>query len=96
MKHSGKKSEADKLQQKADHAIERYRELYDFAPSGYFTLSRGSEITEHNHTGAQMLGREHANLINNRFDIFVSEILVRFFIISLNWHLKPKPGNPAK
>ena len=73
MKHSGKKSEADKLQQKADHAIERYRELYDFAPSGYFTLSRGSEITEHNHTGAQMLGREHANLINNRFDIFVSE-----------------------
>ena len=46
----------------AELATSKYVELYDFAPSGYFTLSRNSEILELNLCGAQMLGKERSFL----------------------------------
>ncbi|WP_281299176.1 PAS domain S-box protein [Flavobacterium limnophilum] len=54
-------------------AAEKYINLYDFAPSGYFTLSRDGDILELNFRGANMLGKERSFLINNRFAFFVSE-----------------------
>ena len=56
----------------AKEATEKYIELYDFAPSGYFTLSRLGEILETNLKGAQMLGKERQSLINNRFALFIN------------------------
>ena len=53
-------------------ASERYTELYDFAPSGYFTLSKEGEIIELNLRGASMLGKERLHLINSQFGFFVS------------------------
>lgn len=53
-------------------ACEKYTELYDFAPSGHFTLSREGEIIELNFSGSQMLGKERLFLKNRRFGIFVS------------------------
>jgi PAS domain S-box-containing protein len=53
--------------------IEKYTELYDFAPSGYFTLSRDGEIIELNLSGANMLCRERLNLKDSQFGFFVSD-----------------------
>jgi PAS domain S-box-containing protein len=57
----------------AELATEKYIELYDFAPSGYFTLSKEGEIIELNLSGASMLGKERDLLKNSRFGFFVSK-----------------------
>ena len=51
----------------------RYTDLYDFAPAGYFSLSRDSTIFQVNLTGASLLGMESSRLMNRRFDAFVAK-----------------------
>ena len=41
----------------AQEAEKKYSELYNFAPSGYFTISPNGEIMEANKSGSVMLGR---------------------------------------
>lgn len=53
-------------------AAEKYIDLYDFAPSGYFTLSTIGEIHKLNFKAADMLGKERSLLLNNRFGFFVT------------------------
>lgn len=57
----------------ADSATLRYTELYDFLPSGYFTLNRDGDINELNRAGAELLGKNRFKLINSRFGFFVSD-----------------------
>lgn len=57
--------------EQSDISARKYAELYDFAPSGYFKLSRKGQIIELNLSGAKMLGKERPNLINSRFGFFV-------------------------
>jgi len=45
-------------------ARDRYADLYDFAPVGYFTLDRKGKIIEVNLAGAQLLGAECDRLVN--------------------------------
>ena len=52
--------------------LEKYIDLYDFAPSGYFTLSKEGKIIELNLSGASMLGEERSRLRNKQFYFFVS------------------------
>jgi len=52
---------------------EKYAELYDFAPSGYFTLANNGEIIELNLCGSQMLGKERMFLKTQRFGLYVSD-----------------------
>jgi PAS domain S-box-containing protein len=59
--------------QAADLAAEKYNELYDFAPTGYFTLSRDGKILKLNFSGADMLGIERSRLIGNPFSFYVSD-----------------------
>ena len=59
--------------EKAEYTSRKYAELYDFAPSGYFTLSDKGEIIELNLFGAQMLGKERSRLKNSLFVFFVSD-----------------------
>ncbi len=47
-------------------------ELYDFAPTGYFTLSNKGEILNLNLYASQMLGKERQRLKNNRLGSFIS------------------------
>lgn len=51
---------------------DRYVDLYEFAPIGYFTISREGMIVEVNLTGAELLGVERKKLLNRRFDSFIT------------------------
>ena len=51
---------------------EKYVELYDFAPSGYYTLSEDKTIKDLNHSGARILGKERSRLINKHFNHYLS------------------------
>ena len=50
---------------------DRYADLYDFAPLGYFTLSEKGIIREANLTGASLLGMERGLLIGQPFSHFI-------------------------
>jgi two-component system, cell cycle sensor histidine kinase and response regulator CckA len=54
-------------------ALERYIDLYEFAPSGYFTLGRDGTIRQANLTGSKLLGLDRSRLVNCRFGLFVAE-----------------------
>jgi len=66
-------SELIQAREQAVIASDKYIELYDFAPSGYFTLSRKGEIVQLNFLGAEMLGKDRSQLMNRQFQLFVSE-----------------------
>ncbi|MEI7898120.1 MAG: PAS domain S-box protein [bacterium] len=53
-------------------AAKKYAELYDNAPTGYFSLSKEGKINELNLSGAAMLGKESSLLKNSKFGLFVS------------------------
>jgi PAS domain S-box-containing protein len=65
--------------EQAETNAEKYTELYDFAPAGYFTLSKEGDIIKLNLSGAKMLGQERSHLINKKFRFFVSEDTRQFF-----------------
>lgn len=46
--------------------------LYDFAPAGYYTLSRDGNICQLNLSGANLLGKERSGLIDSHFSQFLS------------------------
>ena len=54
-------------------ASERFVELYDFAPSGYLTLSSSGKILELNLAAAKMLLMGRSELKNRLFKFFLSE-----------------------
>jgi PAS domain S-box-containing protein len=51
----------------------RFAELYDFAPVGYFTFDPAGVIREVNRTGAQLLGRDRQLLTGQRFGSFIAD-----------------------
>jgi PAS domain S-box-containing protein len=76
----------------AEVANDKYIRLYDFAPSGYFTLSDKGEIIELNLSGAKMLGKDRQHLKNSLLGCFVSEetkpIFNRFLEKAFNGKVK--------
>lgn len=59
--------------QAAETALKKYTVLYDFAPTGYFTLDPEGRICELNFTGAEILGDKRFSLIDSNFKLFVAE-----------------------
>ncbi len=53
-------------------AHDKYLNLYDFAPLGYFTLDKKGLVIEANLTGANMLAVERPSLINSTFARFIA------------------------
>lgn len=53
--------------------LEKYTDLYDFAPVGYFTLDRDGVIGSANLSGASLLGTERGRLLGRRLGTFVSD-----------------------
>jgi PAS domain S-box-containing protein len=50
---------------------DRYAELYDHAPAGYFTLDLSGIIQEVNLTGAHLMGVKRSSLIGSHFTQFI-------------------------
>jgi len=55
-----------------EDALTKYSDLYDFAPIGLFAFDPHGLIQEVNLAGAKLLGVERRNLMNRRFQMFVS------------------------
>jgi PAS domain S-box-containing protein len=64
--------ELQRAKELADIAVDKYTDLYDFAPSGYLTLSKNGDIVGLNLESAKMLGQERSKIMNKRFGLFVS------------------------
>ncbi|TVR51651.1 MAG: response regulator [Gemmatimonadales bacterium] len=50
---------------------ERYFDLFDLAPVGYFTLTEDAQILEANLTGAKLLGASRSDLLDRPFTRFI-------------------------
>ncbi|MEI6277071.1 MAG: PAS domain S-box protein [Prolixibacteraceae bacterium] len=57
----------------AEAAGKKAEALFDFAPSGYFTIAPTGEILDINFAGAKILGLDRKNLKNKRLGLFVTE-----------------------
>ena len=66
-------AELRRAQEELESSRNKYAELYDFAPVGYFTFDARGLIQEVNLTGAQLLGTERRLLVNKPFSVFISE-----------------------
>jgi PAS domain S-box-containing protein len=66
-------AELRRARDEMESALERYTELYDFAPVGYFTLYRDGAISAVNLTGAGLLGIERSLLPGRHFGFFLTE-----------------------
>ena len=58
--------------EEAEAMLEKYTDLYDFAPVGYFTLSPEAIILQVNLTGTSLVGIERSRLIGQSFVQLVS------------------------
>jgi PAS domain S-box-containing protein len=58
--------------QTMESALERYTEVFDFAPIGYATLDLQGNVVEINHAGGELLGGERSTFIGKRFAMFVA------------------------
>ena len=54
-------------------ARDKYADLYDFAPVGYFSISDKGLILDANLVGATMLGKERKKLTERRFSQFIAK-----------------------
>jgi PAS domain S-box-containing protein len=66
------KEELSRAQLALEESRDRYVDLYEFAPVGYFTLSREAQITSLNLTGAALLGEDRSKLLHRRFSRLVA------------------------
>lgn len=66
-------AELRQARDEVESALERYTDLYDFAPVGYFTLYRNGAICAVNLSGAGLLGIERSRLLGRRFGHFLTE-----------------------
>jgi PAS domain S-box-containing protein len=67
--------QAEELQQaqiELEKSRDKYIELFDFAPLGYFTLNKNNIIIEANLTAAKLLDMERRNLIRSKFTKFIA------------------------
>jgi PAS domain S-box-containing protein len=69
--------------EQASIATEKYIKLYDFAPTGYFSLSNQGEILELNIAGAKMLGKDRSQLKNRLFHLHLTDDLKSVFLLFL-------------
>jgi hypothetical protein len=57
----------------AETALEKYLDLYNFAPVSYFSLDSNGIIRDANLTGATFLGIERSRLIGQRFGLLIED-----------------------
>jgi PAS domain S-box-containing protein len=65
-------AELQETRDRMEVLLEKYTDLYDFAPVGYLSLDEQGKILEVNLSGATLLGGARARLINRRLPAFVT------------------------
>ncbi len=65
-------TELQEARDRMETLLEKYTDLYDFAPVGYFSLDEQGRILELNLAGAALLGVDRASLINRSLPRFVT------------------------
>ncbi|MGZ3252681.1 MAG: histidine kinase [Burkholderiaceae bacterium] len=65
-------SALEQARKEIEVGLARYTELYDFAPSGYFTLERDGTLDRVNLTGAALLGWPREKLTGQQLKSFVA------------------------
>lgn len=65
-------AELHRARLEVETALDKYTELYDFAPVGYFSIDQKGLIQEVNLMGASMLGAVRARLLQRRLQAFVA------------------------
>lgn len=65
-------AELCRARDEVEATLEKYTELYDFAPVGYVTLDRCGVICAINLTAAKLLGVERGRLTGRSFSLFVA------------------------
>jgi PAS domain S-box-containing protein len=65
-------AELQEARDQREALLEKYTDLYDFAPVGYFSIDEQGLILEVNLTGAALLRVERSRLINRRLQCFVA------------------------
>jgi len=63
-------AELQEWRNQAETLLEKYVNLYDFAPIGYFSLDEKGRILEVNLTGASLLGMERSRLVSRSLASF--------------------------
>lgn len=66
-----------------DAGLEKYTDLYDFAPVGYFTLANDGTIRQVNLTGSSMVGVQRSRLLGQRFGVLLDPQCRRDFNVFL-------------
>jgi PAS domain S-box-containing protein len=62
-----------RAQEEIESSRDKYAELYDFAPVGYFTFDTRGLIREVNLSGAKLLGLERQMLVDRLFSSFIAD-----------------------
>jgi PAS domain S-box-containing protein len=65
--------ELKQARSEVEAGLERYTDLYDFAPVGYFTLSPEGVVSQVNLCGARLLGIDRSQLVDRPFALFVED-----------------------
>ena len=75
--------ELRKVRDRLEAGLEKYSDLYDFAPVGYFTLAADGTIQQVNLTGASLAGMERSRLLGQPFGVLVVAELLPVFNVFL-------------
>jgi len=67
------------VKEQAENSAQKYAELYDFAPSAYFTISYSGKIIDSNIIGYQILGKNNMQLNDRLFINFVCDDSIPIF-----------------
>jgi PAS domain S-box-containing protein len=71
------------LRDEQESVLEKYSDLYDFAPVGYLTLDRQGTIGEANLASASLLGIERSRLVKRRLGLFIAASNLKAFNVFL-------------
>jgi PAS domain S-box-containing protein len=71
--------ELKRTREELEQQVEKYSDLYNFAPVGYFMLDNRGAILEVNLTGAKLLDVDRSNIIGIHFNSFLSPKSLREF-----------------